>query len=106
MTNQGDFTAGGVLQASDLNSFSQVTILRQTDDIPNNTNTTIDFTGGELVDVGAWYSSGTTLTVDITGVYLFTANAINLNSSSGRGLLNLFTGSTYALAVLVWAVCA
>jgi hypothetical protein len=99
MTNQGDFTAGQTLQASDLNSFSQITIVRQTDDIPNATNTTIDFTGGELVDVGGWYSSGTTVTVDMTGVYLLTANAINLNSSSGRGLLNLFVGSTVIASV-------
>jgi hypothetical protein len=94
MTEQGDFVAGQVVQHSDLNQFTQVTVLRQTDDIPNNTNTTIDFTGGELIDVGGWYSSGTTVTVDLDGVYLLTANAINLNSSSGRGLLNLFKGST------------
>ena len=93
MTEQGDFVAGQVVQHSDLNQFSQITVLRQTDDIPNNTNTTIDFTGGELVDVGGWYSSGTTVTVDLDGIYLLTANAINLNSSSGRGLLNLFKGS-------------
>ena len=46
MTEQGDFVAGQVVQHSDLNQFSQITVLRQTDDIPNNTNTTIDFTGG------------------------------------------------------------
>ena len=94
MTDQGDFSAGGVLQASDLNAFSQVTILRNEFDVPTSTNTSIVF-DTELVDVGGWHSgTSSVIQVDVTGIYLITANAINVNASSGRGLLNLFKGST------------
>lgn len=92
--NQGDYQAGHTLTHGDLNGFSQVTVLRNTFDVPTSTNTTILF-DTELIDVGGWHS-GTSgnIQVDITGIYLITANAINVNASSGRGLLNLFKGST------------
>ena len=90
----GTYSAGDVLSADSLNSFGNVTIVRQTRNIPNNSNTTIDFTGGELVDVGGWYSNSSAIQPNVTGVYLLTANSLNLNSSSGRGLINLFVDST------------
>ena len=90
----GTYSAGDVLSADSLNSFGNVTIVRQTRNIPNNSNTTIDFTGGELVDVGGWYSNSSAIQPNVTGGYLLTANSLNLNSSSGRGLINLFVDST------------
>ena len=94
MADQGDFASSQVLTAAELNAFSQITILRNTDDVPNNTNLTVVF-DTELIDVGGWHSgSSTAITPDITGIYLLTANALNVNNSSGRGLINLFVDST------------
>lgn len=87
MTNQGDFTAGDVLQASDLNAFTPVTIVRQNGlSVPNSTNTTPAF-NIEDIDVGGWHS-GTNgyVTVPYNGVYLVTANVRNLNGTT-RGIL-------------------
>mgnify|MGYP003142934005 CR=1 len=94
MANQGEFQSSSVLLAADLNAFSQVTILRNTDDVPNNTNHSVVF-DTELIDVGGWHSgSSTAIQPDVTGVYLLTANALNVNNSTGRGLINLFVDST------------
>lgn len=92
MTNQGDFTAGGILQASDLNSFGVCTILRDTFTVNNNVSggQNVTFTT-ELIDVGGWHSTTTDthlITVTYAGVYLVTANARTINSSN-RGLINV-----------------
>jgi hypothetical protein len=91
VTNQGDFTAGDVLQASDLNAFTQVTVCRDTFSVPNGTNTTINFST-ELVDVGGWHSgTSAVITPDIDGIYLITANAQSTDSVN-RALINLYIG--------------
>jgi hypothetical protein len=95
MTNQGDFTAGDVLQASDLNAFTQVTVCRNTFSVPNNTNTTVNFST-ELVDVGGWHSgTSANITPDINGIYLVTANAQSTDSVN-RALINLYIGGAIA----------
>jgi hypothetical protein len=93
MTNQGDFTAGDVLQAADLNAFTQLTICRDSQSVPNATNTTVVFTT-ELVDVGGWHTgTSAQITPDIDGVYLITANAQSTDSVN-RALINVYVGST------------
>ena len=95
MTNQGDFASGDVLNAADLNAFTQVTVLRDSFSVPNTTNTTIDFST-ELVDVGGWHSgTSATITPDIDGIYLITANAQSTDSVN-RALINVFVGGTVA----------
>lgn len=68
---------------------SGITVVKSTDNIiPNNTNTTITF-NQELKDTHGWFSSpSTTVTPNITGTYLITANVLNLNSTN-RGLVNI-----------------
>ena len=88
MTNQGDFTAGDVLTAADLNAFTQVTVCSNTFSVPNGTNTTINFST-ELVDVGGWHSgTSANITPDVDGIYLMTANALSTDSND-RALINL-----------------
>ena len=93
MANQGTFQSGDVLTAADLNGFTQVTALRDSFDVPNATNTTIDFST-ELVDVGGWHSAGSSnITPDVDGIYLITANAQSTDSTN-RALINVFLAST------------
>jgi hypothetical protein len=93
MTNQGDFTAGSVLQASDLNSFSQVTLLEESFVIPSNSNTTLNFgSGSTVIDVGGWHSETTNterITVSYDGIYAINVSVYDLLSTN-RALLNLF----------------
>lgn len=93
MTNQGDFTAGDVLEAADLNAFTQVTVCRDSFSVPNATNTTVNFST-ELVDVGGWHTgTSANITPDINGIYLITANAQSTDSVN-RALINLYVGGT------------
>ena len=56
--------------------------------IPNNSNTTITF-NQEVRDTKNWFTSpSATITPNISGTYLITANAIALNSTN-RGLINI-----------------
>ena len=97
MTSQGDFTAGSVLQASDLNSFSQVTLLEKSFTIPSNSNTTLDFgSGSTVIDVGDWHSETTNnsrITVEYDGIYIVNFSVYDLISSN-RALLNVYQNST------------
>lgn len=89
MANQGDFAAGQVLTAAELNAFRQVTVLEDTISVPNGTNTTASFST-ELIDVGGWHSSGSpNIVVPYDGVYTITANVYSF--ASARGLVNIST---------------
>lgn len=78
MTALGDFTAGDVLQASDLNQFNNVTALRRTTNqsFPASTFVTVTFGAGtETADVSGWHDTSTNserITPDIAGLYLVT----------------------------------
>ena len=93
MANQGDFTSGSVLTAAELNAFTQVTVCRDSFSVPNNTNTTVNFST-ELVDVGGWHTgTSANITPDINGIYLITANAQSTDSVN-RALINVFVAGT------------
>ena len=93
MTNQGDFTAGDVLQASDLNAFTQVTLLEDSFTIPSNSNYTLDYgVGTETIDVGNWHSETTNpsrITVPYEGIYVINFSVYDLISTN-RALLNVY----------------
>lgn len=87
MAYQGNFTGGSILNATDLNGFGNVTVLRQNGlSVPNTTNTVPAFDITDI-DVSGWHT-GTNgyLTVDIGGIFLLTATARQLNGTS-RGIL-------------------
>jgi len=84
MTYQGQFQAGDVLQASDLNSFRAITVLQDSLTVPNSTFTIMAFgSGTEIIDVGGWHDTSTNntrITPNIAGVYRLTGY---LDSASG-----------------------
>lgn len=91
MAYQGTFVAGQTLTASELNGYGNVTIAQVENFTVNNvTNTNVTF-DTEIVDVDGWFApSSTSITPDISGIYLVTCNVLNL--SSARGLVNVFRG--------------
>ena len=80
MAYQGNFTGGSILNATDLNGFGNVTVLRQNGlSVPNTTNTFPAF-NIEDIDVSGWHTgTNSYLTVDIDGIFLLTASARQLN---------------------------
>lgn len=97
MAYQGTFVAGSTLTASDLNGYGNVTIAQVNNfSVPNNSNTTVTF-DTEIVDVDGWFApSSTSITPDISGIYLVTCNVVGLDSGN-RGLVNVQrAGSTVA----------
>jgi hypothetical protein len=78
MTALGDFSAGDVLTAADLNALNNVTALELTAafNIPTGAPTNITFGAGtEIVDVSGWHSTSTNterITPTIQGIYLVT----------------------------------
>lgn len=97
MTNQGDFTAGDVLQAADLNAFTQVTLLEASFVIPSNSNYDLNFgAGSETIDVGSWHSETTNLnriTVPYNGIYVINFSVYDLISTN-RALLNVYKNTS------------
>lgn len=89
MAYQGNFTGGSILNATDLNGFSAVTIAQVASfSVPNNSNTTVTF-DTEIVDVDGWFApSSTSITPTISGIYLVTCNVVGMNSGN-RGLVNV-----------------
>ncbi len=74
MANQGAFTSGQVLTAAELNAFTNITALEQTQySVPNTTVTVIDFgTGTTMVDPSNWHDEGTNpsrVTPTVAGLY-------------------------------------
>jgi len=97
MAYQGNFTSGDILNASDLNGYGNVTIAKVVGiSVPDNTNTSIVY-DTQIVDVGGWFTpSSTSITPDITGIYLITCNVVSLDSGL-RGLVNVnVSGSAIA----------
>lgn len=94
MAYQGTFAAGATLTASDLNGYGNVTIAKVTGfSVPNNSNTTVTY-DTEVVDVDGWFApSSTSITPDITGIYLITCNVVSLQSNN-RGLVNVLVGGS------------
>lgn len=92
MAYQGNFTGGSILNATDLNGFSAVTIAQVNGvSVPDSTNTTITF-DTEIVDVDGWFSpSSANITPTISGIYLITCNVVSLQSGN-RGLVNVRVG--------------
>lgn len=93
MAYQGNFGGGNILNASDLNEFGNVTILRQENlSVPNTSNTTPAF-NVEEIDVSGWHTgTNSYLTVNLDGIYLVTANARNLGGIT-RGIVIILQNS-------------
>jgi hypothetical protein len=93
MANQGEFTSGSVLTSTELNTFSQVTLLEDSFTIPSNTNYTLDYgLGTEIIDVGDWHSETTNpsrITVPYEGIYVINFSVYDLLSTN-RALLNVY----------------
>ena len=76
MAYQGQWQSGDVLTATDLNTFTPVTVLEFSGNISDATETLISFTT-EIVDVGDWHSNSTNpsrITPDVAGTYLATGH--------------------------------
>tara|TARA_R110000824_G_C14944750_1_gene650263 strand:+ start:144 stop:599 length:456 start_codon:yes stop_codon:yes gene_type:complete len=91
------FSSGEVLTAANLNALQDVTILTDTSvTIATGSGVVIPFPS-EVIDVGGWHSTSTNterITVTNAGVYLITANVVNIDAL-GRLLLNVTkNGST------------
>lgn len=89
MTALGDFTAGSVLQASDLNHFNNVTALYgSTTTTTSGSPSPLEYTTSSqvLIDVSNWHDTSTNpsrITVDKNGVYLVGASTqMGYNSSA------------------------
>jgi hypothetical protein len=97
MTSQGEFSSGAVLTSTDLNTFSQVTVLEESFTIPQNTNYTLSFgAGSETIDVGGWHSTTTNtnrITVPYAGVYVVNVSVYDLISDD-RALLKVYQDGT------------
>ena len=97
MTSQGNFSPGDVLTSTDLNTFSQVTLLEESFTIPSNSSTTLLFgVGSTTIDVGGWHSETTNptrITVPYEGIYLINFSVYDLISSN-RALLNVYKNTT------------
>jgi hypothetical protein len=94
MAYQGTFAAGATLTASDLNGYGNVTIAKVTGfSVPTASNTTVTY-DTQVVDVDGWFApSSTSITPDITGIYLITCNVVSLQSNN-RGLVNVLVGGS------------
>lgn len=98
MTAPGNFTAGDVLQASDLNAGSPSCLLESsTQSIPNSTTTRLYFST-ELHDPLGWHSTTTNterITPTIAGLYLVTASTFDITSGvAGRLFFAILKNST------------
>jgi hypothetical protein len=96
MTNKGDFTAGDVLQASDLNAFSNVTQLFGANaTLPTATLRYWPFAASEVdIDVSDWHNPTTNnsrVTPDVAGWYRVTGSAVLEDASVTTGT-RLFVG--------------
>mgnify|MGYP003642708913 CR=1 FL=1 len=93
------FSSGEVLTAANLNALQDVTILTATSVvIAPATSVVIPF-GSEVIDVANWHSTVTNtgrITVTNAGVYLLTANVVNIDAVSRLILEIKKNGSTIA----------
>lgn len=97
MANQGEFTSGSVLSSTDLNTFSQVTLLEASFVIPSNTNYNLNYgAGSEIIDVGGWHSETTNpnrIIVPYEGIYVINFSVYDLISTN-RALLNVYKNAS------------
>ena len=77
MAYQGQFTSGSVLTAAELNVFTPVTVLEESQSIPDATETVIAFSSAAIYDAPDWHSTtvnNSRITPDVQGIYLATAH--------------------------------
>ena len=93
MANQGQFAAGAILTAADLNGFTPITSLTNstTQNVPSGAFTPITY-DTELTDTLNWHSTSTNtsrITPTIYGMYLVSFNGVS-NTTSTRNISAIY----------------